>query len=220
MRKKLVIFGAGDIAQLAHFYFTEEGKYQVEGFVVDDEYKQSDQFCELPLVRFSQLESQFPASDYDAFVAVSYNNMNELRAQKYMQLKEMGYSIASYISPYCTNFAKSIGENCFILEDNTLQPFVTIGNNCTLWSGNHIGHHSTIGDHNFLTSHVVVSGGVNIGNKCFIGVNATLRDHIKVADKTLVAAGALLLNDTEENGVYKGAGKATKASVPADKAGL
>ena len=50
------------------------------------------------------------------------------------------------------------GDNCFILEDNTVQPFVTIGNNVTLWSGNHIGHDSVIEDDCFISSHVVVSG--------------------------------------------------------------
>jgi SAM-dependent methyltransferase len=63
------------------------------------------------------------------------------------RMKAQGYELASYISPKCTNYAKSIGNNCFIFEDNTLQPFVTIGNDVTLWSGNHIGHHSTVQSH-------------------------------------------------------------------------
>ena len=51
-----------------------------------------------------------------------------------------------------------MGDNCFIFEDNTVQPFVTLGNNLVLWSGNHIGHHSTLRDHCFISSHVVISG--------------------------------------------------------------
>ena len=51
-----------------------------------------------------------------------------------------------------------IGENCFIFEDNTIQPFVKIGDDVVLWSGNHIGHHAEIGDHCFISSHVVISG--------------------------------------------------------------
>jgi UDP-3-O-[3-hydroxymyristoyl] glucosamine N-acyltransferase len=97
-----------------------------------------------------------------------------------------------------------IGENCFILEDNTIQPFVTIGNNVTLWSGNHIGHHSTIHDHTFIASHVVVSGGVVIGEQCFFGVNVTLRDHITIGDMCVVGAGTMLLADAEREGVYIG----------------
>jgi acetyltransferase-like isoleucine patch superfamily enzyme len=95
-----------------------------------------------------------------------------------------------------------VGDNCFILEDNTIQPFVKIGNNVTLWSGNHIGHDSIIEDHCFLASHIVVSGNVRIGPYCFIGVNATLRNSITIAPKTLIGAGAVIMEDTIENGVY------------------
>ena len=97
-----------------------------------------------------------------------------------------------------------IGRNCFILEDNTIQPFVKIEDNVTLWSGNHIGHHSTIDRHCFLASQIVVSGGVKIEEQCFIGVNATLRDHITVGARSIIGAGVLLLNSTEAQSVYKG----------------
>ena len=109
-----------------------------------------------------------------------------------------------------------IGENCFIFEDNTIQPFVSIGNNVTLWSGNHIGHHSVIRDHTFIASHVVISGGVEIGEQCFIGVNATLRDHIKVGDRCVIGAGALLLADAAPEGVYVGAAT-DRSKVPSTR---
>jgi UDP-3-O-[3-hydroxymyristoyl] glucosamine N-acyltransferase len=95
-----------------------------------------------------------------------------------------------------------VGDNCFILEDNTIQPFVRIGSNITLWSGNHIGHDSTIEDHCFITSHVVVSGNCTVGAYSFIGVNATLRNSIRVAENSLIAAGAVVMQDTVEKGVY------------------
>jgi NDP-sugar pyrophosphorylase family protein len=55
------------------------------------------------------------------------------------------------------SFTESVGlgENCLVLEDNTIQPFASIGRNVTLWSGNHIGHHAQIRDHCFIASHVV-----------------------------------------------------------------
>jgi acyl-[acyl carrier protein]--UDP-N-acetylglucosamine O-acyltransferase len=126
-----------------------------------------------------------------------------VRAEKYFQAKAMGYSLASYVSSHCTYLSKnSPGDNCFILEDNTIQPFVKIGNNVTLWSGNHIGHDSVIDDHCFLASHIVVSGHVHIGSYCFLGVNATLRNSIVIAPNTLIGAGALIMKDTAEKDVY------------------
>jgi len=100
--------------------------------------------------------------------------MNELRKKLYLSAKKMGYQFISYVSSKTTNFAESIGENCFILEDNTLQPFTKIGNNVVLWSGNHIGHHSVIEDHVFFTSHIVLSGHCVVKQKSWIGVNSKI----------------------------------------------
>lgn len=205
MKKPLVIFGSGDIAELAHYYFSTDSNYEVVAFTVDANYIKESEFCGLPVVAFEDVAKNYPPDSYDFFVALSYSKLNAVRKEKFLAAKEMGYKLVSFISSRATVLNEGrIGENCFIFEDNTIQPYVTIGNNVTLWSGNHIGHHSVIHDHTFIASHVVISGGVEIGEQCFVGVNATLRDHIKIGDKCVVGAGALLLADAEPEGVYIG----------------
>jgi len=206
VKKPLVIFGTGDIAELAHRYFSVDSDYEVRAFTVDREYVGEGMFCGLPVVPLDELPQQHPPGTVSAFVALSYSKLNRIRREKYLALKGLGYPIASYVSSRASILNDGvIGENCFILEDNTVQPFARIGNNVTLWSGNHIGHHSTIADHTFIASHVVISGGVQVGESCFIGVNATLRDHITVGGECVVGAGALLLEDAAPGGVYLGA---------------
>jgi sugar O-acyltransferase (sialic acid O-acetyltransferase NeuD family) len=201
--RDLIIFGTGDIARLGHRYFTKDTDYRVAGFTVDGAYRQADEFLGLPLVDFERVEERFSPSSFQMFVALSYARMNRRRAERYAAAKEKGFTLASYVSPRCTWLTdEPPGDNCFILEDNTVQPFVRIGSDVTLWSGNHIGHDSVIDDHCFISSHVVVSGRVRIRAFCFIGVNATLRNAITLAPGTLVGAGAIVLKDTEENGVY------------------
>lgn len=200
---KLVIFGAGDIARLAHYYFTHDSEHEVVAFTVDEQYRQGDTFLDLPLVAVESVVQDYPPAEYKMFVALSYAKMNQLRAAKYQQAKDRGYELVSYVSSRCSFLTDNpIGDNCFILEDNTIQPFVRIGSNVTLWSGNHIGHDSVIRDHVFIASHIVVSGYVEVGEYCFIGVNATLRNSIKIAPKTLISAGAIVMKDTVEEGVY------------------
>jgi sugar O-acyltransferase (sialic acid O-acetyltransferase NeuD family) len=217
VKKPLVIFGAGDIAQLAYYYFSTDSNYEVVAFAADAAYITSVEFCGLPVVPFEESASRYFPETHEMFIALSYAKLNEVRKEKYLAAKALGYRLASYISPHATVLnGGRIGDNCFILEDNTIQPFVTIGNNVTLWSGNHIGHHSTIHDHCFIASHVVISGGVEIGESCFIGVNATLRDHIKVGKQCVIGAGALLLADADPEGVYFG--QATeRAKVPSSR---
>jgi len=205
MKKRLVIFGSGDIAQLAHYYFSTDSNYEVGAFTLDTKYIVEEKFCNLPVVAFENITEKYSPQSYDIFVAIGYSKLNAVRKEKFLAAKEKGYKLASFISSRATVLNEGrICENCFIFEDNTIQPFVTIGDNVTLWSGNHIGHHSVIHDHTFIASHAVVSGGVEIGEQCFVGVNATLRDRIKIGDRCVIGAGALLLADAEPEGVYIG----------------
>lgn len=203
MKNKLVIFGAGDIAELAHYYFSTDSIYEVVAFTVDSEYIDKGEICGLPIIPFNMVEQYYKPEKYFFFVALSYSKINSVREDKYLNVKSKGYKIVSYISSKATVLNNhNVGENCFILENNTIQPFVEIGNNVTLWSGNHIGHHSKIEDHCFITSHVVISGGVRIGQNTFVGVNATLRDHICIGSHNVIGAGAIVMGDTEDKAVY------------------
>jgi sugar O-acyltransferase (sialic acid O-acetyltransferase NeuD family) len=200
---KIVIFGTGDIARLAHFYFERDSPHQVVAFTVDQDYMEGPQFLGLPTVEFGKVNQLYPPAAHKMFIALSYARMNQVRAAKYFRAKEVGYELVSYVSSRCTFLTDNpVGDNCFILEDNTIQPFVKIGSNVTLWSGNHIGHDSVIEDHCFLASQIVVSGRVHVGPYCFVGVNATIRNAINIAPSTLVGAGAIIMKDTVEHGVY------------------
>lgn len=200
---KLVLFGTGDIAKLAHVYFTRDSEHEVVAFTVDGAYVNQPEYRGLPLVPFEEIASTYPPDGFQVFIAVSYAQMNRLRAARFEQARALGYTLPSYVSSRCTYLSdEPPGENCFILEDNTIQPFVTIGQNVTLWSGNHIGHDSTIGDHTFISSHVVISGHVQVGESCFLGVNSTVGHGVTIAPRTLVAAGGVITKDTAEEGVY------------------
>ena len=216
MSKPLVIFGTGDIAELAHFYFTRAGR-NVAAFTVDGAYLKEPSFHGLPVLPFEEVATARPPAESDLFVAVSYAKLNGVRKEKYLAARAMGYHLPSYVSDKATVLNEGrIGDNCFILEDNTIQPFATIGNNVTLWSGNHIGHHSTIQDHCFLASHVVISGGVEVGEQSFVGVNVTVRDHVRIGPRCVLGAGALLLQDAEAEGVYMGT-STERSRVPSSR---
>jgi sugar O-acyltransferase (sialic acid O-acetyltransferase NeuD family) len=201
--KPLVIFGAGDIGKLAHFYFTRDSEYSVAGFTVHRDFRETDTAFGLPLVDFETVSQRFPPTEFEMFVAMSYARMNQLRASVVEQARGLGYRMASYVSSHCTFLSDHpAGDNCLILENNTVQPFVRIGNNVTLWSGNHIGHDSVIEENCFVTSQVVVSGNVHIKRNCFIGVNATLRNSITIGEECCIGAGAIIMKSTEDRSVY------------------
>jgi sugar O-acyltransferase (sialic acid O-acetyltransferase NeuD family) len=199
----VVIFGTGSFGQVARFYFTRDSDYRVVAFTADAAQIASPNLDGLPVIPFDRIEQEFPPSQCAMFVAVGYRQVNSVRARIYDEAKSRGYQLATYVSSRCSHWGDMvIGDNCFVFEDNTIQPFVTLGNDVILWSGNHIGHHSSIGDHCFLASHVIISGHVKVGRHCFFGVNATTRDAITIGDRCVIGAGALVMKSTRPDEVY------------------
>ena len=203
---KVIIFGVLDTAQLAHFYLKHDSTHEIVAFSVSEEYMPERSVFEgLPVVPFEDVENVYSSSDYHFFAPMTAKKMNKLRESIYYNIKNKGYRLISYVSSKATVYPGSqIGENCFILEDNTIQPFTPIGNNVVMWSGNHIGHHGLIKDHVFFTSHVVLSGHCTVESYSFFGVNSTIRDFIYIAEGTLVGMSSSVTKNTEAWGIYTG----------------
>lgn len=202
---KVIIFGLQDYAELAHYYLEKDSPHSVVAFCVNRQYIPDDaEFRGLPVIAFEDVLHTHHPAEFSFFAPMSPKDMNRARESVFNHIRAKGYRMISYVSSKATTFDNEIGENCFILEDNTLQPFTRIGNNVVLWSGNHIGHHGNIQDHVTMTSHVVMSGHCDIGAYSFLGVNATLRDGITLGEGTFVVMAAAIMNSTQPWSVYKG----------------
>lgn len=201
--KDIIVFGAGDAAELAEFYFKKSGR-RVAAFVVDDLAKAPATLAGRQVMAYSEIAVKRPPSEFDAFVAIGYSQMNRVRRDKFKIFKEQGYTLPNCVSTSAIHNEEVIGENCMIQEGVIIQPFVSIGDNCVFWSGVHVGHHSKIGSHCFFGPRVAVAGHVEIGDECFIGVNATIKNHVKIGHGTLVAAGALVVEDVVPASMIKG----------------
>ena len=203
---QVIIFGIRDLAELAHFYLQTDSEHNVVAFSVHKEYLPAgNSFKGLPVIAFEEIENEFPAKDYSFFAPMTHKGMNKEREKIYFEIKKKGFNLINYISSKATVFDNLIlGDNCFILENNTIQPFVTIGSNTVLWSGNHIGHHSKIGNHVFITSHVVISGNCLIEPYCFIGVNSALKENIILGEASFIAMSTSITQNTEPFSVYSG----------------
>ena len=205
MTEKLVIVGAGETAAMAYEYFTHDSDFEVVAFTVDKEFLTRKEYFGLPLVAFEDVESYYHPENFRMFVALAAGNLNIERAKLYARAKRKGYILASYVSSRCFRWHDvEVGENCFVLEDNTLQPFSRIGNNVTMWSGNHLGHRSVIQDNCFITSHVVISGFCEIGMNSYIGVNSAIADYVRIGKNNFIGMGSIINKSTKDNSIYSG----------------
>ena len=200
---RIIIFGAGKIADQAYFYLTNDSPHEIVAFTVDREYLTDSTKMGLPVVAFEEIQEAYSPDGHEMFVAVGYQDLNRFRAKKYEEAKSKGYNLISYVSSKAANFGDvELGDNCFVLEFTSLQPGASIGNNVFIWSSNHIGHHSRVGDHCYIAGNVVISGATTIEPYCFIGVSATLGHEITVGAKSFVGAGTLITRSVEPNSVY------------------
>lgn len=202
---EIIIFGNSSFANLMCFYFNNDSKYKVVAFTVDKEYINSDTFNDLPVVPFDKVTEFYPPSRYKMFIALGYKSLNKLRAQKYTEAKEKGYSFVSYIHPtsIISKNAK-IGSNCFISENVVIQPFVNIGDKVIIFIGSMISHDVTIEDNCYLGAGVVIGGFSNIKRNCFLGSNSTIRDGIEVSEDCIIGMGAVIQKSTKEKSTYIG----------------
>lgn len=200
---QIVLFGAGGGADTAERYLTKDGKHEIAGYCVDKAHRKGDSHRGKPLVDFETVQDRFPPSKYKMFILLSFDGMNELRIRKFKEAKAKGYKFESYVASNIFRLEPiQVGENCLILESQTINLDVKIGDNVVMWSGNHIGDRSTIGDHVWISSQAAIGGDVKIGPGCFIGMHATIGHGVTVAEENFIGAATLITKSTKPKAVY------------------
>jgi sugar O-acyltransferase (sialic acid O-acetyltransferase NeuD family) len=214
---KLIIFGNGAVAEVLFYYLKRDTDFQLSGFTVDRNVLQRDTLLDLPVVPFDEVTERFPPDEFKMMIAVGYVKVNQLRAERFYQAKELGYELVSYTSPKASIWSGlEIGENCRIGDHCTISPYTKIGNDVWIGSGSGIGHHVVIKDHCYFSTRVSVAGFVTIEPYCYIGTGAVIRNNITIARSCIIGAGAVILGDTQEKGVYM-APSAEKLPINSDQ---
>lgn len=213
----VVVYGTGDVARLVHAFLTHDSPHRVVAFCLDRDRITESRFLDLPLVAFDTVTDRYPPATTQMMIAVGFQRVNEVRAEKFHQAKEMGYHLARYVSSSATVWRDvPMGENCIVMERNVIQPFARIGDDVILGPANSIGHHVEIGDHAFLASQVDLSGRVVVEERCFLGANATVRDGIRIGRSSVIGANVQIMKDTAERQVYH-APRPRLLRLPSDK---
>jgi sugar O-acyltransferase (sialic acid O-acetyltransferase NeuD family) len=203
MAEQLLIYGNGQMAELAWARFRRDPRHSVVGFAVDRSLLGEGELCGLPVIPFEEVERRFPPSAVRMFVAVGPVRNNHIRADRYLRAKSMGYRFASYVSPRAViDPAVRIGENCSIGDNVVVDPYVRFGDDVWIGTGAVIGHHSELGDHCFVGVNCTVLGSVRIGAYSLVGAGAVIRDRISLGDGSIVGVGATIVRDTAPESVH------------------
>ena len=89
-KSKIIIFGTGEIASMAKFFFEEDG-LKIEAFTVDDHYITDSKKENIPIIPFSSLKKEFNINKYSMHVALSYSEQNKLRELKFSKKVRLSF---------------------------------------------------------------------------------------------------------------------------------
>jgi sugar O-acyltransferase (sialic acid O-acetyltransferase NeuD family) len=216
VKKKLYIFGAKNLAEMAHYLFTTDSPYEVAGFTVDGQYLKEGTFQGLPVVAYEELRAGADRAAVEVFVAIGIAKVNKLRAQKVAAVQADGFRLASFVSSHARVPKDLVARpNTLIMEQVWIGPHTDIGSDVVIWSGTRIALKVKIADHVWITS-AAVGESTTVGERTFIGLNATISPFIKVGADNLIGAGTLIMKDTQDGEIYKA--QRTRASkVPVSR---
>ncbi|MDD4869212.1 MAG: acetyltransferase [Kiritimatiellae bacterium] len=196
---RIVIFGVKEAARLACAYLRLDTTYEPVAYTVTKDYLPQERVLDdLPIVPFEMIASSYSPAEHSFLVPMSYRDHNRHRARIFGQVKALGYTMGTYVSPravVCPGL--QIGENSMILEGCIVSPGCVIGNNVMIQAGCVISHGVRIGDHAFLGPGTVLSGLVDVGPYAFIGSGGRVRDRVRLGEGSFIAMGSVVRSDTE-----------------------
>lgn len=203
--KKLIIYGNGSMAKMIYCFLRPE--YNIVAFTVDRACIKETTLFNLPVVAFEDVETEFSPSGSQMITAIGYLRMNRLRADRYQQAKDKGYSFISYCHPSVVLHPEvTIGENSIILEHASIHPFSQIGDSVFVSSNTNIGHDCIIEDNCWINAGVSIAGETTIKANSFLGVNSSVGQRLTIGTCNLIGANTFVGKNTERDEVYVSSG--------------
>lgn len=200
---KLVLAGNAVTADILRSYLRNDPRYEIVGSTADDSYADKGMVPDLPTTPLSSLPTTFPVGTVRILMAMGYNDLNRVREGMFMRLKDLGYSIETYVHPQANvHTEQPLGEGSIVLPGAVVEPHALVGANAMVWCNVTLAHHSRIGDNCWLAAGTVVAGQARVGRNSFVGVNATIVNEVGVGDYNVIGAGALITRDTKASTVH------------------
>jgi sugar O-acyltransferase (sialic acid O-acetyltransferase NeuD family) len=199
MKEKLLIIGASGHGKVVADIALKMNRWQSVAFLDDNENLKTSMGIEV----IGKSDKSFELLDeYEICVAVGNN---AIRKKLQSELKSKGARIPTLIHP-----SAIIGEQVNIGSGTVVMPGViincctNIGEGCIINTGSTIDHDNVIGDFTHISPGVHLAGTVKVGLGSWIGIGSTISNNVTITDDCKIGAGAVVIKDITEPGVYVG----------------
>jgi len=202
MKRKLIIVGAGKIADVITPIFAAAVEYEIVAYACESDYIDREVFHGRPVIPLETLSEHHGATDHEVFVAIGYHGLNQVREQIFLSLRQQGYRFASCIHPGASYRPEQLaGDNIYLGAGVSIETAAVVEEGVFLWSNAVVGHHARIAAHAWLAAGAVVGGASRIGLRCFLGLGAVVGNEVDVADDCLLGANTLTTRSLSEKRV-------------------
>lgn len=199
IKRRLAIIGASSLGQQLRLHAEATGIYYFAGFF-DDFASPSDEL----IGKASDVECKFEAGMFDCLaIGVGYKAMKFRDEMASRWVDRVPLACIIHGSSVVDATAK-VGAGAVLLANTVLDQRVELGNNCFLSLAATISHDTVVGDSTYVSPKATVCGNCRIGRRVFLGAGCIIRDGIEICDDAVVGAGAVVVKDIVQPGVYVG----------------
>jgi len=178
--KKILLVGGGGHCKSVIDVIEQEGKYLIAGIVDKKELIGQEVLGYKFIGCDDDLEELFNEYQY-AFVTVGQIKSNIIRVKIFNNLKEIGYTLPTVISPlaYVSKYAL-IEEGTVIMHHALVNADAKVGKNCIINSKALVEHDVTVEAHCHISTATILNGGVVVKQDSFVGSNTTTKEYIHI----------------------------------------
>ena len=190
--EKIIVLGKGGHAKSVVDAIEREGKYQIAGYVVNDE--KNEEEADYPVIgKDEDLEELFAIGIHYATIGIGYLGKGTLRRKLYEKLKEIGYQLPIICDPSAVLSKKAeIEEGTFIGKNVIINAGAAVKKMCIINNGAIIEHDCSVGEFSHIAVGTVLCGGVCVGRDSLIGANATVIQGRKIDSGCIIGAGEVV----------------------------
>ena len=193
MNEKVILIGASGHGKVILDIIRAQGD-TVIGFLDDNA---TGFCCGVPIL--GPVSDAKKYSEAKFIIAIGANHMRKRIAETLNVNWHTAVHPSAVVSPSAV-----IGEGTVVMANAVIQAEAVVGDHCILNTGCIVEHENRIDSYTHLSPRAALGGNVSIGEGAHIGIGACVRNNVSICKNCTVGAGAAVVCDLEEIGVYVG----------------
>lgn len=165
--------------------------------ILDDGLKVGD--CVLGVPVLGKVEECEKYREHPFLVAIGDNGIRTRIAESL----DLNWYTAIHPAAEISRYAK-VGPGTVVMANAVINSCATVGAHCIINTGAVVEHDNILEDFVHLSPRVALGGAVHIKKGTHVGIGAVVRDNQTICGGCVIGAGAVVVRDITEPGVYVG----------------